>query len=98
MGFWRRPARMIAIAAPLFLLGPNVQAQTDVPVFTTLYSFGGVSDGSDPEYQLLIGGGGVLYGTTAMGGASLGGTAFSLTPPSTPGEAWTLTTIQTFSG
>jgi len=42
----------------------------------TLYAFQGVPDGADPNY--LIGAGGALYGTTALGGARNAGTIFDL--------------------
>jgi uncharacterized repeat protein (TIGR03803 family) len=46
----------------------------------------------------VIGAHGVLYGTTGDGGADNAGTVFSLTPPSSPGGAWTETQIHTFTG
>jgi uncharacterized repeat protein (TIGR03803 family) len=62
---------------------------------TVLYSF--------PDYQslpesLTIGDQGVLYGTTLAGGSSAAGTIFRLSPPVTPGGAWTETTLYTFTG
>jgi hypothetical protein len=72
-----------------------------------LYSFAGSpGDGGNPRYGVLtIGGGGVLYGTTEFGGSggcvssSPGcGTVFSLTPPASPGGAWTETIIEDFNG
>jgi uncharacterized repeat protein (TIGR03803 family) len=70
---------------------------------TVLHSFTGITglagDGANPESKLVIGPGGVLYGTTAFGGAaSSDGTIFSLTPPSSPGGAWTETILHDFSG
>ncbi|MGA2574639.1 MAG: hypothetical protein ABSH24_01290 [Bryobacteraceae bacterium] len=38
---------------------------------------------------MVIGKGGVLYGTTSGGGALTEGTAFLLTPPATVGGEWT---------
>jgi uncharacterized repeat protein (TIGR03803 family) len=46
---------------------------------TILHSFTG-SDGSDPMGNLALGTGGVLYGTTKMGGPLNNGTVFSLQP------------------
>ena len=42
---------------------------------------------------------GALYGTTANGGVDQNyGTAFKLTPPATPGGAWTQTVLYKFTG
>jgi uncharacterized protein (TIGR03437 family) len=45
-----------------------------------------------------LGSGGVLFGTTAGGGAYGLGTVFSLTPPATPGGPWTHTVLYNFAG
>jgi uncharacterized repeat protein (TIGR03803 family) len=58
-----------------------------------LYTFVGGSKGA-----IVIGGGGVLYGTTDAGGASKAGTVFKLTPPASPGGAWRIAEIHTFAG
>ena len=62
---------------------------------TTLYSFTGGADGSGPAAGVTIGPGGALYGP-ALGGAGKAGTIFSLTPPASPGSAWTETTLYSF--
>jgi uncharacterized repeat protein (TIGR03803 family) len=66
---------------------------------TILHNFTSGGDGGDPN-GLLIGEDGVLYGTTY--GESLppisGGTAFSLTPPSSAGGPWTETVLHVFGG
>jgi len=62
-----------------------------------LYSFTGGSDGDAPG-GVVIGNGGVLYGTTQFGGASNVGTVFSLTPPAAPGGAWTEAVLHSFTG
>ena len=54
---------------------------TDGLDFTTLYSFGGGSDGADPESDLVLSGN-TLYGTANAGGISGNGTVFSFTLPS----------------
>jgi uncharacterized repeat protein (TIGR03803 family) len=64
---------------------------------TTLYDFTGGADGKSPGGGVLIGPGGVLYGTTERGGTGAG-TAYSLTPPASPGDAWTEATLYTFAG
>lgn len=68
---------------------------------TVLHSFAGEPDGSLPEAGLVIGAGGVLYGTTSSGGSgacALGtcGTVFAMTPPASPGGAWTETVLYIF--
>jgi hypothetical protein len=61
-----------------------------------LHSFAGGADGCGPANGVVIGSGGVLYGTTSDG--LIGGTAFSLTPPTTPAGPWTETVLYTFNG
>jgi uncharacterized repeat protein (TIGR03803 family) len=70
---------------------------------TVLYSFtGSPNDGANPEAGVVIGGGGVLYGTTAGGGISACafggcGIVFSLKPPSSPGGSWTETVLHSLT-
>ena len=64
---------------------------------TILFSFNG-TNGSLPEERLLLGAGGVLYGTTDGGGVSDAGTVFQLTPPAAPDGAWTETVLYAFTG
>lgn len=66
---------------------------------STLYSFGAQPDGGTPV-SLALGPNGVLYGTTAFGGASThnAGTVFELSPPATPGGAWTESVLYSFTG
>jgi uncharacterized repeat protein (TIGR03803 family) len=47
---------------------------------TTLYDFAGGSDGSAPQASLVLGKGGVLYGTTLSGGNFGEGTIFAVVP------------------
>jgi hypothetical protein len=69
---------------------------------TVLHSFTGGSDGFYPFAGVVIGNGGVLYGTTLDGGytgpscVTACGGVFSLTPPSPPGAAWTETVLHNF--
>lgn len=68
-----------------------------------LYSFHGGGDGSSPMSSMLADSAGNLYGTTVSGGGSgncaLGcGTVFELSPPSSPGGAWTETVLHSFQG
>jgi hypothetical protein len=46
-------------------------------------------DASDPAGGVVFGPNGVLYGTTVQGGPFSTGTIFGLTPPASPGGAWT---------
>ncbi len=77
---------------------------------TTLYSFSpAYGDPQNPEAGVVIGKNGVLYGTVQFAGLSPNcpysyqskygcGGVFSLTPPGSPGEAWTEQTLYTFTG
>ena len=60
-------------------------------------TIGFTSGVSAPGAGLVIGAGGVLYGTTILpGGEDCKGSVFALTPPSTPGGAWTQAMIHSF--
>lgn len=63
---------------------------------TVIYSFSG-PDGTLPAGKLQLDASGVLYGTTAGGGASGEGTVFQLTP-GLPGASWTESVLYSFSG
>jgi uncharacterized repeat protein (TIGR03803 family) len=77
---------------------------------TVLYAFQGGSDGENVISGLVAGSGGVLYGTTQVGGggdctiywsngAVVGcGIVFELTPPVSAGGAWTETILYAFKG
>jgi uncharacterized repeat protein (TIGR03803 family) len=64
---------------------------------TVLYAFTGGADGSLPA-GIVIGDGDILFGTTAEGGTYTRGTVFSVTPPASPGTAWTETVLHSFYG
>ena len=64
---------------------------------TTIATFAG-SDGANPYAALISDRSGNLYGTTDFGGAFNCGTVFQLTPPATPGAAWTKTVLYDFPG
>jgi len=63
---------------------------------TVLYRFS-LSSGQHPV-ALTLGANGVLYGTTYLNDKNnqQGGTIYSLTPPASPGGAWTESTLRTF--
>jgi len=88
-----------ALLSALLVFTAYAEAQPLAPGFTTLHEFkGSPADGGNPWANLAIGGSGVLYGTTFYGGSSLGGTVFSLTPPESPGGAWTEAVLYNFAG
>jgi len=65
---------------------------------TTLYTFTSETAGDGPFGGLAINATtGVLYGTTTGGGPGGAGIVFSLTPPTTTGNPYTLTTIHAFT-
>jgi uncharacterized repeat protein (TIGR03803 family) len=80
----------------LFLLAGGHTTAQQSSSFNTLYEFQGPPDGYSPESGVIIGPGGVLYGTTYIGGSASKGTVFSLTPPASPGGAWTEAVIYNF--
>jgi uncharacterized repeat protein (TIGR03803 family) len=63
-----------------------------------LHNFTGGSDGGSPSASPIIGPKGELYGTTWYGGTSNLGTVYELTPPASPGGAWTETVLHAFTG
>ena len=76
-----------------------------------IYSFTGINgDGASPVAGVVLGKNGVLYGTTTYGGSATSGchdpstgafgcgTVFQLTPPASPGGAWTETILHSFTG
>lgn len=68
-----------------------------------LYSFTGTPDAANPNTGLVIGKGGVLYGTSHYGGdggcQTYGcGAVFSLTPPPSAGMPWTEKVLHAFGG
>jgi uncharacterized repeat protein (TIGR03803 family) len=65
---------------------------------TVLYSFSGGNDGGLPGTGVIFDAAGNLYGTTLQGGASGVGTVFELSPPATPGGAWTESVLYAFLG
>jgi uncharacterized repeat protein (TIGR03803 family) len=64
---------------------------------TILYTFQESNDGRFPLSTLIFDKLGNLYGTTAEGGTGGFGTVFELSPPTTPGGAWTETILWGFA-
>lgn len=67
---------------------------------TVIYTFQGTPDGAEPESTLVLSNGN-LYGTTEVGGSTANcesgcGTVFELSPPASPGGAWTETIVHSF--
>jgi uncharacterized repeat protein (TIGR03803 family) len=79
----------------VFQLTPPV-ARGGAWTATTLYEFGGGSDGEYPLNDLVADKAGNLYGTTESGGASGLGSVYKLTP--TQHGSWTKTTLHDFTG
>jgi uncharacterized repeat protein (TIGR03803 family) len=72
-----------------------------------LHTFAAGADGAGPQSTMVIGKGGVLYGTTVYGGTGKCytyeqpagcGTVFSVTPPASPGGDWTEAVLYSFTG
>jgi hypothetical protein len=88
----------LAAVAVIMAIASRLAART----LTVLHSFG-ADDGSEPHAAVVIGAGGVLYGTTTYSGIYTGcesscGTVFSLTPPGIAGGSWTETVLHYFTG
>jgi uncharacterized repeat protein (TIGR03803 family) len=80
----------------VFSLSPPVS--TGAPwTEATLHSFT-PGDGLHPTAGVVIGSGGVLYGSTVEGGSAGLGAVFSVTPPASPGGPWSETIIHSFTG
>ncbi|MGO4885192.1 MAG: choice-of-anchor tandem repeat GloVer-containing protein [Bryobacteraceae bacterium] len=73
-------------------------ASGDPWTMTMLYNFTGSPDGQNPGGPVMVASSGVLYGITSAGGTASCGTAYSLTPPATPGGAWTESVLYSFAG
>jgi len=73
-------------------IGTGTYAWTE----TTLLGFGGTE--ASPAAALVMDATGNLYGVTAGGGSSGFGTLYELSPPASPGSAWTHTILYRFTG
>jgi len=84
---------IMALASARFI--PAGYAQT----IKTLYSFTNHSgDGANPIAGVTMDAAGNIYGTTEYGGTAGYGTVYELSPPSSPGGAWTETALHSFAG
>ena len=88
---------------------PRLLHTTGGPLLTALLLLTGYASAQPPPLTLtllceglanpnglVIGSGGVLYGTTNAGGGI--GQAYSLTPPTSSGMPWTYTVLHSFAG
>jgi uncharacterized repeat protein (TIGR03803 family) len=76
-------------AGTVFRLAPEKNSLSRY-TFTTLHEFAGQpNDGSSPAAGVILGPGGILYGTTMDGGPGFDGTVFELVPPVKAGGAYT---------
>jgi uncharacterized repeat protein (TIGR03803 family) len=94
-------------AGTVFSLTPPTAAGgqwTETVLYSFQTDFNGQGDGTYPSAGVVIGSGGVLYGSTIFGGNNsfcqgIGcGIVFSLTPPASPGGKWTETVLHYFDG
>jgi hypothetical protein len=63
-----------------------------------VYNFVDELDGQFPAAGLVMNKDLTLYGTASPGGSRSCGKVFKLTPPPTPGEVWTESTLYSFRG
>src|SRR5450755_736761 len=64
--------------------------------YRVLHAFTGRFDGQAPRGALILGGKGVLYGTSGGGGAYAGGMVFQFVPPTVPGGTWSENVLCSF--
>jgi uncharacterized repeat protein (TIGR03803 family) len=85
--------RIFAATAFTLALAATVWGQAKEKI---LYSFGGSTDGGNPQPGLVLDSKGNLFGTTLNGGANFSGTVFEVTPNSD--GTWTEQVLHSFSG
>jgi uncharacterized repeat protein (TIGR03803 family) len=79
-------------------LAPPSQAGGDwTPEVLYTFTCEAGSPGGAPNGGMVVGAGGVLYGTATFGGADNGGAVFSLAPPNENSPGWTLTVLHSFN-
>jgi hypothetical protein len=83
---------------------PEAAARAGTPgavgwTHSVLYNFqGGSADASGPHDTLVMGNGGVLYGSAGNGGPGHMGAVFQLTPPAVGGGSWSESIAAFFAG
>ena len=91
----QKPGKLRRTFVPaLVIIAASFHTPSAAQTLQRLYRF--QNELPSPNGGLAIGPGGVLYGTTYDGGAGGNGTVFALTPPASPGGAWTETTVFEF--
>lgn len=85
--------------------GPGALLQLTPPAGATglwtasvVHNFGAPGDGVLPQANVLVGAGGLLYGTAARGGVGDAGVVFQLDPPAASGRAWQESILYSFMG
>jgi uncharacterized repeat protein (TIGR03803 family) len=110
--FERRHRKRMACRVSALILGFTVAGSITLaggedqsPSVLTIYNFNSLKKGADIYGGLIIGPGGVLYGTAEQGGLLTApcpistdgcGNVFQLTPPSAPGSGWEETVLHRF--
>ncbi len=100
-------ASVLSLALSVLVLWACAPKRAPAQTFATLYSFSftNYANGAGPAGNLAIDANGVLYGATQAGGAHSSctggqgsgcGTVYSLTPPISPGGAWTEKVLWSF--
>jgi uncharacterized repeat protein (TIGR03803 family) len=84
-------------AGDVFSVTPPTTGQGALTV-TPLYIFGACCAPVFQPKGIVVGTGGVLYGTTSYGGAYGDGIVYSLTPPTSSGGSWSFATLYNFAG
>ena len=87
----------IPLLALTLVLPCGAASSSATAAINTLYTFNNLGDGGYPESGLVRTSGGVLYGTTYLGGASGWGTVFELVP-NTGGKTYTQYVLYSFTG
>lgn len=86
---------MRSIACVLFCL---IVAHGAHAAEAVIHSFLLGNGGNEPRGGLIVGPGGILYGTTENGGPANAGTVFSLAPPAAGETAWRYSVLHAFRG